>query len=157
MADLSLYDKHTGGVQAGPPKPPTPPPGPPPLAHAVGCTSTALAMPLGTPPVIAKWGARPHPTWVGVASGMASGMRPHHTCPMHPTCQATPKNKRNAFVAISKHVHVLKSTPSHKWHVKWGTLLWLWALPWHVCCARAMGAIMACAMGAAMACVCACV
>ena len=72
-------DKHTGGVQAGPPKPPTPPPGPPPLAHAVGGTSAALAMPLDTAPVVAKWGA-------GQFQSLGGGGKWHgkwHAIPLH--------------------------------------------------------------------------
>ena len=128
-------DKHTGGVQAGPPKPPTPPPGPPPLAHAVGGTSAALAMPLDTAPVVAKWGAGQF-GWGWQVAWQAACDFITYTCPMHPTCQATPQNKRNASATISEHVHVLKSTPSHKWHAKWGTLLYV-----------AVGAAMACCGG----------
>ena len=166
IIDEQCKDKHTGGVQAGPPKPPTPPPGPPPLAHAVGGTSAALAMPLDTAPVVAKWGAGQF-GWGWQVAWQAACDFITYTCPMHPTCQATPQNKRNASVTISEHVHVLKSTPSHTWHVKWGTPLWLWGQPWHAvgaimtcavraAMARAVGGAMACSVGATMACVCVC-
>ena len=145
---------------------PTPPPGPPPLAHAVGGTSAALAMPLDTAPVVAKWGAGQF-GWGWQVAWQAACDFITYTCPMHPTCQATPQNKRNASVTISEHVHVLKSTPSHTWHVKWGTPLWLWGQPWHAvgammtcavgaAMARAVGGAMACSVGATMACVCVC-